>query len=503
MSRVVQEMVQEKPFGTRYGYEFYEKEPVVQKGVERIRYTGVRFCPCGRVLRWAGWVHWNVNYPIEKSCPRCHNSWYSRMGKKVRVYHEWCRKPELRPELVVQELHLVLPCTRVAVDAEKPCLSAVTGEVRIVFAPQSRQTYVLDVTGDRLPAPPSVVFSENAREYGFEVGDSNEYVSICQTVYKQTVEKIGRLFQKLTGDNFAPGGGLNLQAVVRLLEAVTLYPQLTTVAKTLGWTFLREAILMGKWKEFDLTQTDPAGILGLKPALVREMRQAMQHANGDRTMEVFYGLKQLQAKIGHDHTLTLFKKCRDVAAWHSLVEDVVRLLGVQRAVRAIAAALDNQDWASNTLIYIRDGVTMAMEMGIPVKIPNTSTGVKRWHDELAGQYRTRKDQITREKFLEAARNLAWLAWQEGRWEIQVPEKPEDLFRESEVLRHCVKSYVSRVANGECAIAMLRKDGNPHVTIEVRNGAVVQAKGFANSQPDREAGEAIRRWAEEKGLRYYG
>lgn len=245
MSRGVQEIVREKPFGTRYGYEYFDKTTVVHEGVERIRYTGVRFCPCGRILQWDGWVYWNLNFPVEKACCRCGNRDYRRMWKQQEVFHEWIRKPEVRvEELAGQELHLVLPCTRVTMDAGTMELDTLTGEVRVVFVPRARKAFVLDVTGRELPDLPSVVFShEKAREYGFDTG-GKEYVSINQTIYKPTIVRIGRIFQRLTGDEFFPDGGLSMKVVVRLLEAVTLYPHLTTLSKSLGWSFLKDAILV-------------------------------------------------------------------------------------------------------------------------------------------------------------------------------------------------------------------------------------------------------------------
>ena len=86
----------------------------------------------------------------------------------------------------------------------------------------------------------------------------------------------------------------------------------------------------------------------------------------------------------------------------------------------------------------------------------------------------------------------------------IPEKPSDLTKESQDMRNCVRTYVSRVCDGRTCILFLRKKAMPDKsfgTIEVlTDGTLLQAKAFANAHLDRDAQRFIRKWAQIKNLK---
>lgn len=76
----------------------------------------------------------------------------------------------------------------------------------------------------------------------------------------------------------------------------------------------------------------------------------------------------------------------------------------------------------------------------------------------------------------------------------LPKKAEDLVNESEVLHHCVRTYIDRVANGETIIIFIRKLDDmrtPFYTMEWRNGRVIQCRGMRNCDMTDEVREAVR------------
>ena len=93
------------------------------------------------------------------------------------------------------------------------------------------------------------------------------------------------------------------------------------------------------------------------------------------------------------------------------------------------------------------------------------------------------------------------AMERGPWSVQEIRTPEALHAEGTTLRHCVWSYLARIIGHKSAIWSIRRAGIRVVTVEVdlKQGRIVQACGFANrpcSQPER---HILSCWAVENGL----
>lgn len=92
------------------------------------------------------------------------------------------------------------------------------------------------------------------------------------------------------------------------------------------------------------------------------------------------------------------------------------------------------------------------------------------------------------------------------WVATTPESTDDMCDEAAQQSNCLASYVGRVARGDSAIVFLRRRADPSrswVTIEVRDGRIVQALLRNNRRPDEEAFNAINAYADEKDLVYRG
>lgn len=77
-----------------------------------------------------------------------------------------------------------------------------------------------------------------------------------------------------------------------------------------------------------------------------------------------------------------------------------------------------------------------------------------------------------------------------------PHSSKELIDEGTALRHCVGRYVKRVAQRECVILFVRKVAEPGkslCTVEVRDGQVVQTRGFDNEDPPAKIKAFIERW----------
>jgi len=81
----------------------------------------------------------------------------------------------------------------------------------------------------------------------------------------------------------------------------------------------------------------------------------------------------------------------------------------------------------------------------------------------------------------------------GDYKFFYPRCTQDIKDEAVQQQNCVASYIERVINGGCDILFLRKKDNPTksvVTIEVRNGEIVQAFQAYNTPCNEEQREAI-------------
>jgi major membrane immunogen (membrane-anchored lipoprotein) len=69
-------------------------------------------------------------------------------------------------------------------------------------------------------------------------------------------------------------------------------------------------------------------------------------------------------------------------------------------------------------------------------------------------------------------------------------------QEGAALNHCVASYVDGMVNGEYAIMFFRKKDAQEkslVTLQIRDGRIVQARGQSNRTPSKEEQEAINKF----------
>ena len=123
--------------------------------------------------------------------------------------------------------------------------------------------------------------------------------------------------------------------------------------------------------------------------------------------------------------------------------------------------------------------------------------LKETHDSVA---KTLRDKHTAEQ--EKAIADSFDEWQK-RYQYQSkelmmipPHSSKELIDEGTALHHCVGRYVKRVAQRECVILFVRKVAEPDkslCTVEVRDGQVVQTRGFDNEDPPAKIKAFIERW----------
>ena len=86
------------------------------------------------------------------------------------------------------------------------------------------------------------------------------------------------------------------------------------------------------------------------------------------------------------------------------------------------------------------------------------------------------------------------------YKVLAPTETKDLQNEGDNLNHCVASYIKRVIEGQCLIYFLRIDEEESlITLEVRNGDIVQVKGKHNRKPTEKESEVLVEFAKDRKL----
>lgn len=86
------------------------------------------------------------------------------------------------------------------------------------------------------------------------------------------------------------------------------------------------------------------------------------------------------------------------------------------------------------------------------------------------------------------------------WSIVKIRTPLELVEEGETMSHCVASYVNQAMAGECSFWSFRRVGTRFLTIQVKHGAIVQARGKHNRRTDAHEWNILRLWAKLNQLR---
>ena len=104
---------------------------------------------------------------------------------------------------------------------------------------------------------------------------------------------------------------------------------------------------------------------------------------------------------------------------------------------------------------------------------------KQDHDRWTEEVKLAKELKKEKKFVKVYKNYP--NEQINGYMIEAPHSIKDLHKESEELKHCVKTYTDRIIKGESLILFVRMvPGKPFITAEIKNGKIEQIRGFKNN-----------------------
>lgn len=126
------------------------------------------------------------------------------------------------------------------------------------------------------------------------------------------------------------------------------------------------------------------------------------------------------------------------------------------------------------------------------------------HDLASKNYQVVLKEEEKKKFMSAVSEKKYqsLAYQDEDYSVLVPAEPDDVVFEGAYLGHCVGSYIEKIANDGVQIIFMRRTGKeklPLVTLDVRNGTLMQAAGAGNRNLYREEAAFVKKWAKAKRI----
>lgn len=132
--------------------------------------------------------------------------------------------------------------------------------------------------------------------------------------------------------------------------------------------------------------------------------------------------------------------------------------------------------------------------------------LKREHDKAARKITQVKDEKLNAVFKERAAQNDRYAWENEEFKVLIPHDISELYEEGRKLSHCVGTYGRVVAEGHSVVAFIRRASAvdiPLCTIEIRQNAIVQARGMSNRPAENipRMKTFIKEWASKKGLQY--
>lgn len=122
--------------------------------------------------------------------------------------------------------------------------------------------------------------------------------------------------------------------------------------------------------------------------------------------------------------------------------------------------------------------------------------VREKKDELMKRKKRKAQQTYEEKYLP---QLEKLAWENGAYIIRPLRTYKEFSREGAENNHCVATYYDRATEGKTSIFVIRRKSEPEavlVTVEMRDGKLIQCRGKRNCTPDPDILAFAEQWIEE-------
>ncbi len=149
--------------------------------------------------------------------------------------------------------------------------------------------------------------------------------------------------------------------------------------------------------------------------------------------------------------------------------------------------------------YFFDYIEIARKLGMEItdKKVLCPLDIEAAHDKVTEEFHYEETRLTNEMIAERIESIKELEDQGMGFILTLPRKAAEIKREGKLLGHCVKNYIDEYANGETILLFLRREESPRepfITVEYRDGKIVQARGDHNIDPPEDARKFLKAWS---------
>lgn len=265
------------------------------------------------------------------------------------------------------------------------------------------------------------------------------------------------------------------------------YPSIEVLEKAGFERIVGERANEGKSRAVNWCAKDLRKILGLKPKEIKEFRNLGKFARLYE-LEKYKDIKKMGYKVSFDQlNLLLVYKTKET------IKKIERYVKLEKALEY----LETQD--SDCWIYI-DYLKECRQLGYDMNNKKVlfPAELQAAHEETSEKIRIQEDSKKKVAFKKSTDKIYGRPeYREEKLLIRAAQSPEELVKESAALRHCVRTYVDRVANGSCAILFIRKTESPdkpYFTLELsQDGKIIQCRGNHNCAYPEDVKEFLERW----------
>ena len=236
------------------------------------------------------------------------------------------------------------------------------------------------------------------------------------------------------------------------------------------------------WRAKDLRRS-----LGLKPGEIKEFRNLGRFARLYE-LERYKDIKKMGYKVSFDQ-LDILPNYKT----KETIQEIERYVKLEKALNYLET---QEDDCGIYLDYLKECRALGYDIeNRKVLFPKDLQAA---HEETSKKIRIQEDDKKRVAFKESTDKIyGRTEYREEKLLIRAAQSPEELRKESAALHHCIRTYVDRVARGECVILFIRKTASPDVpyfTLELSpKGEIIQCRGNRNCAYPEEVKEFLERW----------
>lgn len=276
-------------------------------------------------------------------------------------------------------------------------------------------------------------------------------------------------------------------ALIGYLSNFLKYPSIEILEKAGFTKIVRQRALGSTCKKINWRAKDLRKILKLKPAEIREFREMSKEAT-------LYNLEKYHAMKEAGYPIP-FRLLRIIPNY--MWEEKLKKAGEYVKIKKLLPYLKEQE--NDLEIYV-DYIRECEKLGEDLKNKKVlfPQDLQAAHEETSQKLAIVETAEKKEAFQKAMKKIYGMPeYREEYLLIRPASGPEELIKESVALRHCVRTYVNKVASGACAILFIRKTSEPdkpYFTLELSpRGEIIQCRGEKNGAYTKEIKEFMDRW----------